>query len=161
VRFAGNSLVIIVPKERHVVTGPFDLAKAGVKIIAAGDTVPITEYATKLVENIAAQPDAPAGFEAAYAANVVSKEDNVKAVVTKIELGEGDAAIVYATDAAASGKVDTVAISPPNLNVPATYAGVVVKASTEQAAGAAFLSWLAGPDGQTILEGFGFLPPPA
>ena len=54
---------------------------------------------------LAAQPGYPAGFVAAYDANVVSKEDNVKAVVAKIELGEGDAAIVYVTDAKASTKV--------------------------------------------------------
>ena len=60
----------------------------------------------------------------------MSKEDNVKAVVAKIELGEGDAGIVYVTDAAASDKVKTVDV-PDSANVPATYAGVVVKASDE------------------------------
>jgi len=162
VTFAGNTLVIIIPKNSlGPVTAAFDLAKAGVKVIAAGDEVPITKYATELVANLAAQPAAPGAFEAGYAANVVSKEDNVKAVVAKIELGEGDAAIVYVTDAAASGKVDTVPITPANANVPATYAGVVVKASANQAAAAEFLAWLAGPDGQVILGTFGFLPPPA
>ena len=93
-----------------------------------------------------------------YDANVVSKEDNVKAVVTKIELGEGDAGIVYVTDAAASDKVTTVTV-PDEANVPATYAGVVVKASPNQGAATAFLDWLAGPAGQAILAEFGFLPP--
>ena len=44
-------------------------------------------------------------------------------------------------------------------NVPATYAGVVVKASKNAAAAKAFLDWFAGPDGQAILGPFGFLPP--
>ena len=61
----------------------------------------------------------------------MSKEDNVKAVVAKIELGEGDAGIVYVTDAAASYKVKTVDVTPDSANVPATYAGVIVKASDE------------------------------
>lgn len=160
VPFAGNTLVIIVPKGNPAgVHAPVDLARAGLKVVAAGATVPITKYATKLVKNLAALPGAPAGFEASYAANIVSNEDNVKAVVAKIELGEGDAAIVYVTDAKASGKVDSVAITPDSANVPATYAGVVVKASTNQAAAAMFLSWLAGPAGQAILSTFGFLPP--
>ena len=48
---------------------------------------------------------------------------------------------------------------PDAANVTATYDGVVVKASPNRAAAAAFLTWLAGPDGQAILGGFGFLPP--
>ena len=43
--------------------------------------------------------------------------------------------------------------------MPATYAGVVVKASANLDAAQAFLAWLAGPDGQAILAAFGFLPP--
>ena len=107
---------------------PADLAKSGVKVIAAGDEVPITKYATQLVDNLAKEAGYPADFAAEYAANVASKEDNVKAVVAKIELGEGDAGIVYVTDAKASTKVTTVDV-PDAANVPATYAGVVVKAS--------------------------------
>ena len=101
------------------------------KIIAAGDEVPITKYATQVVDNLAREPGYPADFAAAYAANVVSREDNVKAVVAKIELGEGDAAIVYVTDAKASTKVATVDI-PAGANVPATYAGVVVEGVGER-----------------------------
>ena len=48
---------------------------------------------------------------------------------------------------------------PDSANVPATYAGVVVKASQNAAAAKAFLDWFAGPDGQAILGSFGFLPP--
>ena len=81
----------------------------------------------------------------------------MKAVVGKIELGEGDAGIVYVTDANASTKVKPVDV-PDSANVPATYAGVVLKASANPDAATAFLDWLAGPDGQAILAGFGFLP---
>ena len=76
--------------------------RPGVKVIAAGDEVPITKYATQLVGNLAKESGYPADFAAKYAANIASKEDNVKAVVAKIELGEGDAGIVYVTDAKAS-----------------------------------------------------------
>jgi molybdate transport system substrate-binding protein len=121
--------------------------------------VPITKYATQVVANLAKESGYPSDFVAAYTANIASKEDNVKAVVAKIELGEGDAAIVYVTDAKASTKVAPVDI-PPTANVPATYAGVVVKASANASSAQAFLDWFAGADGQAILAGFGFLPPP-
>jgi molybdate transport system substrate-binding protein len=156
--FAGNLLTVIVPTANPAgIATPADLAKAGTKVIAAGADVPITKYATQVVTKLATQPGYPAGFVAGYDANVVSKEDNVKAVVAKVELGEGDAAIVYVTDAKASTKVKTIEI-PAAANVPATYAGLVVKASPHAAAAHAFLTWLAGPDGQKVLAGFGFLP---
>jgi molybdate transport system substrate-binding protein len=158
VAFAGNVLTVIVPKANPAgITTPADLARRGVKVIAAGDTVPITTYATQLVANLAREPGYPANFAAAYAANVVSREDNVGAVVAKVGLGEGDAGICYLTDAKASSDVTTISV-PAGANVSATYGGVVVKASTNQAAAAAFLSWVAGPDGQAILASFGFLP---
>ena len=59
----------------------------------------------------------------------MSREDNVKAVVAKLELGEGDAAIVYLTDAKISTKVASVDV-PDSANVLATYAGVVVRRPT-------------------------------
>jgi molybdate transport system substrate-binding protein len=161
VDFAGNELTVIVPKDNPGrVATPADLARSDVKVVAAGDAVPITKYATQLVKNLAKVSGYPADFQAAYDRNVVSKEDNVKSVVAKVGLGEGDAGIVYATDALASKDVDTVPI-PAGANVPATYAGVVVKASPDADAAKAFLDWLAGPDGQAILKQSGFLPPPA
>ena len=159
VPFASNSLAVIVPVGNPAgIRTPADLARPGVKIIAAGDAVPITKYAAQLVSNLAAQPGYPAGFAAAYAANVASKEDNVAAVVAKVALGEGDAGIVYLTDAKSSTRVTPIAV-PDAANVPATYGAVVVKASKDQAAAQAFLAWLLGSDGQAILASFGFLPP--
>ncbi|HTC86619.1 MAG TPA: molybdate ABC transporter substrate-binding protein [Candidatus Acidoferrum sp.] len=158
-RFAGNLLTVIVPTANPgAIQTPADLAKSGVKVIAADDTVPITKYATMLVANLAKQSGYPADFVAKYTANIVSKEDNVAGVVSKIELGEGDAGIVYVTDAKTSTKVTTIAV-PAGANVPATYSGAVVKASANAAAAQTFLAWLAGTDGQAILATFGFLPP--
>ena len=157
--FAGNTLTIIVPTTNPGgMTSPADLAKPGIKVIGAGDTVPITKYATQLVENLAGLPGYPSGFAAAYAANVASREDNVGAVLAKIEVGEGDAAIVYATDAKPSSKVTTIAV-PREANVPATYAGVVLKGSAAGDAAEAFMTWLTGPDGQAILTELGFQAP--
>ena len=159
VTFAGNELTVIVPTANPArIATPFDLAASGVKVVAAGDAVPITKYATELIDNLSKATGAPADFAAKVAANTVSKEDNVKAVVAKVELGEGDAGIVYVTDARASTKVTAIDVAP-DVNVPATYAGVVVKASKNADAAGAFLTWLAGPDGQSILASFGFLPP--
>jgi molybdate transport system substrate-binding protein len=159
-KFAGNLLTVIVPKSNPAgIQTPADLARSGIKVIAAGDTVPITQYANQLVANLAKQPGYPADFAAKYAANVVSRQDNVAAVVSQIALGEGDAGIVYVTDAKTATQATTIPV-PAAANVPATYAGVVIRASANLSAAQEFLTWLAGPDGQAVLAAFGFLPAP-
>lgn len=157
--FARNELTIVVPADNPAgIRSPADLAKPGLKIVTAGDEVPITKYAKQFVANLAALPGYPAGFQAAYDANTVSREDNVGAVIAKIELGEGDAAIVYVTDARASTGTRSIPV-PAEANVSASYAGVVVRESADLAAADAFLTWFAGPKGQVILARFGFLAP--
>jgi molybdate transport system substrate-binding protein len=121
--------------------------------------VPITRYAVEAIENLAALPGYPADFVAAVAANSVSEEDNVRAVLAKVELGEADAAIVYLTDAWSSDGVTSVPI-PAEANVPATYAAVAVGASSQPGLAAGFLEFLTGPDAQAVLASYGFLPPP-
>ena len=157
--FAGNALTIVVPATNPAgIKDPTDLARQGVKVIACGDTVPIAQYAARLVTNLGRLTGYPTDYAARYAANVVSKEANVTAVVTKVGLGEGDAGIAYVTDALASSKVRSIAL-PDQANVSAAYGGVVVRASRNTTAGAAFLAWLAGKDGQAVLAAFGFQPP--
>ena len=153
--FAANELTIIKPVDAPRIVDLVDLADPGVKIVAAGDAVPITKYANQVVANLAALDGYPAGFADAYAANVVSREDDVRAVVAKIELGEGDAAIVYRTDALAADAIAVINV-PDGANVLATYAGVVIKSSVHLAEATAFLDWLIRPEGQAILASLGF-----
>ena len=157
-RFAGNLLTIIVPVGNPAgIRNPTDLAVGGVKIIACAEGVPIQRYTATLLGNLAKVPSYPADFAARVDANVVSREDNAGAIVAKVGLGEGDAGIVYVTDAKSSDKVTTVSI-PDGANVPATYGAVVVRASANQAAATAFVGWLEGAQGQAVLATFGFRP---
>ncbi|HET7028535.1 MAG TPA: molybdate ABC transporter substrate-binding protein [Candidatus Limnocylindrales bacterium] len=158
--FAGNAPAIVVPAaDPAAIATPADLARPGLKIVAAADGVPITAYARELVAALASEPGYPADFEARYEANVVSREDNVGATLAKVALGEADAAIVYVTDARATANVRTITL-PDDVSVRATYAGAVVLSSPNRGPAAHFLGWLAGPDGQAILGPLGFLPPP-
>jgi molybdate transport system substrate-binding protein len=155
-RYATNELTVIVPASNPKgIQTPADLAKAGVCVIAAGADVPINKYAEQLVANLAQRPEYGAAFEAGYEANVCSREDNVGAVVNKISLDEGDAAIVYVTDAEAGSNLQQVAV-PADSNVLATYGGVPVKASANASAAADFLTWLTGSDAQAVLKAHGF-----
>ncbi len=157
--FAGNKLTVIVPVANPAgIASPVDLARSGVKIIACSDAVPIQKYTVQWLAKVSALPAYGADFATRFDANVVSREDNVSAIVAKVGLGEGDAGVVYVTDAKTSTQVATVDI-PAAENVRAAYGGVVVKASAHADAAAKFLGWLTGAEGQRILASFGFLPP--
>jgi molybdate transport system substrate-binding protein len=150
VPFATNGLAVIVPDDNPAaIVAAADLARPGVRILAAGPGVPISRYAAELVEQL--------GIAAGYARNVVSREDDVRAVVAKLALGEGDAAIVYRTEAAADG-VRQIAL-PPGIDVRATYAAAVIAAGRDGPA-REFVAWLTQPAAQAILRDLGFLPPP-
>lgn len=154
--YATNALTVIVPANNPKgIQTAADLAKPGVCVIAAGDNVPINHYAEQLVMNLSQRSDYGSSFAANYEANVCSREDNVGAVVNKISLGEGDAAIVYVTDAAAGQNLEQVSV-PADSNVVATYGGVVTSSSTSPDTAAEFVSWLTGPAGQSVLKSHGF-----
>ncbi len=154
VTFAQNSPVIVVPRDSQVVTTAMDLAEPGIRLVAAGTSVPITRYAEEAIAQLAATTPDPAAFSIAVAANVVSREDNVRAALAKVELGEGDAAIVYATDARASDAVREVPF-PEAVQVTAEYGAVQV---SDDPAAAAFVTWLTGPAAQTVLADAAFQP---
>jgi hypothetical protein len=85
VPFAGNTLAIVAPAGNPGgLVSPFDLGRPGLAIVAAGASVPISGYVATLLENLARLPGAPVDLVARYDANVVTREDNVAAVLSKI-----------------------------------------------------------------------------
>lgn len=157
VTFARNLPVVVVPADNRAgIATPRDLARPGVKIVLAGPEVPIGGYARQIIDRLAADPAYGAAFRDAALKNVVSNEANVRAVLTKVELGEADAGVVYRTDALAAGaRVKTVALSDA-ANVIASYPIALVKAAKNRAAAAAFLAYVTGPEGQRALRAAGF-----
>jgi molybdate transport system substrate-binding protein len=87
----------------------------------------------------------------------VSDEPSVKAVVSKVQLGELDAGIVYRTDVRVAG-VAEVAIDPAH-DVVAVYPIVVSANGREPLLGAEFVRFVQSGEGQRLLAGFGFLSP--
>jgi molybdate transport system substrate-binding protein len=147
--FAGNLLQIVVEQGNPTgITGLDDLAGKDVKVVLAAEEVPAGKYARQVLD------------QAGVSVQPVSLEDNVKAVVTKVSLGEADAGIVYVTDVAAGGdKVEGVDI-PKEQNVVATYPIATVKASNAQDQAQAFVDLVRSAEGQQVLNKYGFLPPP-
>jgi len=147
--FASNLLQIVVEKGNPKgVKGLDDLGGGDLKVVLAAEEVPAGKYAKQLLD------------QAGVRVQPVSQEDNVKAVVTKVALGEADAGIVYVTDVTAGGdKVEGVDI-PEDQNVLATYPIATVAESRSPGQAQAFVDLVLSAEGQQVLRANGFLPPP-
>lgn len=145
--FAHNKLEIVVGagNPKHI-TGLADLAKPGVIYITEAATVPAGKYALQSL--------ASAGVKV----TPKSLETDVKSVVSKIELGEADAGIVYVTDVKAAGSTVAGVPIPDSVNVIATYPIVAIKGTTNLDVADTFIAYVLSADGQAMLQSFGFLP---
>jgi molybdate transport system substrate-binding protein len=158
VTFARNRLVAIVPSTNPGrVRRLQDFARPGIKLVIGAATVPVGAYTRQVIENLGRAE----GFDPSYArrvlANVVSQEDNVRAVVAKVQLGETDAGFVYRSDISPGVKrfVRTLAI-PDSLNVTAIYPVAVTRESKHPDLARAFVEMVTSEAGQATLERHGF-----
>lgn len=158
--FARNKLVVIVPQTNPAdLKALQDLAKPGIKLIVADKTVPVGNYTLQMLDKLSTDAAFGAGFKDAALKNVVSQENNVKAVLSKISLGEGDAGVVYTTDAQTAAKQVTMIDVPDQFNVIALYPLATVKDAPNAALAAKWVEFVLSPQGQTILLKYGFIPP--
>jgi molybdate transport system substrate-binding protein len=109
-----------------------DLAKRGVRIAIGTRTVPVGRYAREALRAMSADPSFPRDFARRVLANVMSEETDVKAVATKVALGEADAGVVYATDVAPLGtKLRSFPIPGRYARQP-TYVIAIVKGASDR-----------------------------
>ena len=146
--FAGNRLVIVVERGNPKrIDGLPSLAAGDVVVVLCAPEVPCGRYAEEALRRADVRLD-PASFE-----------ENVKAVVAKVALGEADAGIAYATDAlAARDRVDAVEM-PQDPSLEATYAIAVVSATADTEAANEWVEFVLSETGQRILQSHGFLSP--
>ncbi|PAW77326.1 MAG: molybdate ABC transporter substrate-binding protein [Verrucomicrobia bacterium Tous-C9LFEB] len=157
--FARNKLVIAVNAQSEIpVKSPKDLAAAKLKLVLADKSVPVGKYTVKYLDAASKDPAFGASYKDAVLKNVVSYETNVRAVLTKVTLGEADAGVVYATDAQSveTGKLFTISL-PAGLSEIAQYPiAPLVKAPNKELA-QAFVAYVLSAEGQQVLSKFGFL----
>ena len=148
VTFARNELEIATPAGNA----------AGIASLA-GTTRP----GTKLVLCATAVPCGAAASKAYAAASLVPKpvslEQDVKSVLTKVELKEADAGIVYQTDVKAAGAKVTGVRFAEAADAIATYPVVGVRTGKNARGGAAFIAYVLSADGASVLRSAGFLRP--
>jgi molybdate transport system substrate-binding protein len=154
--FLTNQLVAILPKDNPGrVEKLEDLARPGLKLVLAAEDVPVGSYSRQVLDKLEAQYGA--GFKSQVLANVVSNEDNVKQVVTKVQLGEADAGIVYGSDAVAAPELKTIVI-PNEFNVTAQYPLAVLAHAPHPDLARAFADYVLSSEGQAVLKKWGFTP---
>lgn len=156
--FATNRLVVILPPDNPAgLVSLVDLARPRLKLVLADASVPAGKYARQILENLGQDPVYGPRFSEKVLSNVVSNETDVEVVVTKVQLGEADAGIVYVSDSVAFPDLKTIAI-PAHFNVIAKYPIASLAASPQPALASAFVADVLSPEGQAVLKKWGFGP---
>jgi molybdate transport system substrate-binding protein len=146
--FVKNQLVIAVAKGNPKgIKTLADLAEPGIKVALCAEQVPCGAAARKALD------------AADVTVNPVTLEQDVKAALSKLKLGEVDAALVYRTDAkAASADVEGLEF-PESAGAINDYPIVVLGKAPNKPAAQAFVAYVKGEQAQAVLTQAGFQAP--
>ncbi|MFG3027097.1 molybdate ABC transporter substrate-binding protein [Streptomyces sp. NPDC048253] len=146
--FVRNQLEIAtLPGNPDKIASLKDLTKSSLKVVLCDKTVPCGAAAQKALD------------ASKLKLTPVSYEQDVKAALTKVELKEADAAVVYKTDVHAAGdKVEGVEF-PESADAINDYPIVQLKDAQNTAAAKAFIALVQSAEGQKVLTEAGFLQP--
>ncbi len=145
--FARNVLEIAIPVGNPAgIKGLEDFAEPALLIGLCAEPVPCGELGRRVLDNAGVTPA------------VDTNEPDVRALLTKIEAGELDAGLVYATDLTGGRAVEGIVI-PPDINAIVEYPIAVLRGADDAQAAEAFVSFVMSAPGQRILAGHGFLAP--
>lgn len=149
--FIRNTLVLIVPADSKIPLASFsDLTKAEVRKIAVGNpkTVPAGQYTEQLFGKM--------NLKTSVQGKLILAED-VRQALDYVARGETDAGIVYATDARSVGeKIRLAAAASENAHAPILYPIAIIKDGNQKQAAQAFVDLVTSPEGQSILQKYGF-----
>lgn len=144
--FAANELLIAVPAGNPGgVTGLADLAREELAIALCAPEVPCGAAAEEVLAaaGVTAAPD--------------TLEEDVRAALTKVELGEVDAALVYASDVVTADAAEGIAV-PEAGGAVNRYPIAVLDGAPNPAAAGAFVELVLSAEGQLALSDAGFRP---
>jgi molybdate transport system substrate-binding protein len=143
--FAANTMEIAVPPDNPAgVKSVNDLAKKDVKLALCDVEVPCGVVAQQVFDN--------AGIKM----TPVTREVDVKAVLSKVSLGEVDAGVVYVTDVKAAGSEVAGVEIPADVNASTTYPIATLTGSENKATAQAFVDYVLSPAGASALKEAGF-----
>jgi len=145
--FVRNQLVIVVESGNPLgIEGLADLTDPAVKVALCAEQVPCGAAAKTAIE------------AAGLTITPVSFEENVRAALAKVALGEVDAALVYQTDAAIEPAVEAVEF-PESAEAINDYPIAVLSEAPNKPGAEAFVAYVLASDGAGVLTEYGFLEP--
>ncbi len=154
--FLTNQLLVILPADNPGnIQDVKGLSNPGLTIILAAEDVPVGKYARQVLGKLNTLYGAD--FEEKVLMNVVSYENNVKQVVTKVQIGEADAGIVYVSDAVAAPELKTLNI-PTGYNILAEYPIAILSGSLQPDLAKKYIEFVFSYDGQIVFQKWGFEP---
>lgn len=157
--FTRNRLVVIFPADNPADLQALpDLARPGVRLVLAEEAVPVGRYTLDFLDKAAADAALGPAFRDGVLANVVSYEQNVRTVFTKVALGEADAGVVYSSDVVGAGSDAVAHITiPDDLNVIATYPIAPLTDAQRPFLAQHFVDFVLSKEGQAIMASYGFV----
>jgi molybdate transport system substrate-binding protein len=156
--FVRNREVVMVPEDNPAgIRSMRHLAEPGVKLVLAEEGVPAADYAVEILGK--ADAEYGGGFKRAVLSNVVSREADVRASVSRVALGDADATFGYASDYTPDirDRVRVVQI-PENLNIIATYPIATLEDAESPGLAREWVDLVVSEEGQRVLEKWGFEP---
>jgi molybdate transport system substrate-binding protein len=156
--FVRNREVVMVPKDNSAnIESIRDLARPGVKLVLAEDGVPAADYALEILGK--ADAEYGSGFKRDVLSNVVSREADVRASVSRVALGDADATFGYASDYTPDirDQVEVIQI-PEDMNITATYPIAVLQDARSPGLARKWVALVMSDEGQRVLEKWGFEP---
>jgi molybdate transport system substrate-binding protein len=150
-----NQLALAVRRDlRPALTSYQDLARPGLLLVIGNRQVPVGRYTRQLLTALAADPTCGPTLVGQIEGNVVSEENQVKAIVTKLLLGEADAGVVYRSDLVGSAARRLAAIPLPAQHLPKiSYPLARVRGSSGKTQ--AFINYLFGKPAQRVFARYG------
>lgn len=144
-----NKIVLITPASSTAELTAFeDIANAGTVAIGDPKSVPAGQYAQESLTNLGLWDTVSA--KASFGTNVTE-------VLNWVAESSADCGIVYATDAATTGKVKIVAEAPADsLESPVLYPVAMIKDAPNQKAAGAFFDFIISDGAVSVFESYGF-----
>jgi molybdate transport system substrate-binding protein len=150
-------MVAIVPRTNPARIGSLRDLAARRKLVLTGAAVPAGRRAREVLGRLAEKPEYGADFARRTLANLVSEEENVRAVVTKVQLGEADAGFCYVSDALGpAARYLRTFVIPEDANILAEYPIAVLQSAPSSEAAQAFIERVLSAEGQ-VLARHGFI----